>query len=125
MHDTIILYFFVVIDMIKISSAKICEQNKLWYMNERQRRSYGTCVHEDDWSLTLLTLVPRDDSLNKSVHDHLIVVSEAGRGRRSRVRVDVPVQPQGGTAGGLGSRTNTLDLIVASLEKDRYTIVTL
>ena len=37
----------------------------------------------------------------------------------------MPVQPQGGTAGGCGSRTNTLDLIIASLEKDRYTIVTL
>lgn len=82
------------------------------------RDNVEATVHEDGRSLTLLTLVPRNDPLNESVHDHLVVVSEAGRGGWSGVGVDVSVQPQGGTTGGCGSRTNTLDLIVASLEKD-------
>ena len=72
----------------------------------------------DRRSLTLLTLISRDNSLHKSVHDHLIIISQAGGGGWSRVRVDVSVQSQGGTAGGSDSRTNTLDLVVSGLKKD-------
>ena len=84
-------------------------------------RSKDTC----SCSLTLLTLIHRDDPLHESVHDHLVIIGEAGCGGRPRVRVDVFVQPQGGTAGGCATRTNTLDLVVPSLQKDIAIIETL
>ena len=77
----------------------------------------ATTWNADDYALTLPTPVSRDDPAHQSVHDQLVIITDACGGGRTRVKINVTMQSKGQsrTACRGAARSYALDLVVSSL----------